>query len=108
MQFEILDTKVKLEEIKGSENFSLIFKHNTTCPISKSVKRRLEEDGGKLPKEILVYMLDLLTYRDISDAIAEDFNVTHELPQVLLIKDGKCIYNQSLHAITVEEILQEF
>ena len=37
-----------------------------------------------------VYLLDLLNYRDLSNQIADDFNVKHESPQLLVIKDGEC------------------
>lgn len=72
----------------------LILKHSTRCSISSMAKNRIElywdnEDG------IEPIYLDLLSYRDISNTLAEIFNVKHESPQVLLIKNGACIYHAS-------------
>jgi len=103
MDFVPLETTEQLSEIKKASGYNVIFKHNTTCPISKSVRRQFEEEADTLPEVSSVYFLDLLTYRDLSDAIADEFNVKHESPQLLLIKDGKCTYNQSLYDISAED-----
>ena len=103
MNFITLQGEDQLTEIKAADGLSIIFKHNTTCPISKGVKRLLEEDGDNLPEDVPVYILDLLSHRSISDRIAEEFNVKHESPQLLLIKDGKCPYHKALYEITVDE-----
>jgi len=62
-------------------------------------------DGDDLPKDISLYFLDLIKYREISAKIANDFQVHHESPQMLLIKDGECILDQSHGQISVEEAL---
>ncbi len=103
MRFLTLEKKEELEEITGAKGTQIIFKHNTTCPISKGVLRSLKEQENVLPPDIHFYILDLLTNRSISDAIAEKYDVEHQSPQLLLIKDGKCIYNESLYDITAEE-----
>ena len=70
-------------------------------------KRRIEKDGDHLPETLPVYFLDLIKHRDISNQIAQDFHVHHESPQLLLIKDGECILDQSHSAISIEEALEE-
>ena len=102
MEFIALETADQLKEIENSADYNVIFKHNVTCPISKGVKQDLEFDEDSLPANTPVYILDLLNHRDLSDAIAKDFNVEHESPQALVIKDGKCVYNCSLYDITGE------
>jgi bacillithiol system protein YtxJ len=82
----------------------LLFKHSTRCSISSMALSRLEtrwKDDEALP----TYYLDLLNYREISNEIAQKFNVEHASPQVLLIKNGVCIYNASHTDISVAEIL---
>ncbi len=54
----------------------------------------------------LSYYLDLLNHRNISDQIALDFGIPHQSPQVLLIKNGKCIYHQSHSGISADKILE--
>lgn len=80
----------------------VIFKHSTRCSTSILAKNRLERE--KAPSDVDFYYLDLLTYRQISNLIAESFNVWHESPQVLVIRDGECIYDESHLGIQMEEI----
>lgn len=102
MEFIPLEEKKQLDEIKTAAGYTVIFKHNTTCPISKNVRRHFELEADELKGVNNVYFLDLLANRDLSDTIAEQFAVPHESPQLLLIKDGKCTYSDSLYDISVE------
>ncbi|HET6256943.1 MAG TPA: bacillithiol system redox-active protein YtxJ [Puia sp.] len=81
----------------------LIFKHSTRCPTSSLVKNRLER--GNQPEAIDFYFLDLISYRPISNKVAETFRVEHESPQVLLIVNGKCVYDESHLGITMAGII---
>ena len=83
----------------------LIFKHSTTCSISKMALSRMER--SEAPENIQFYYLDLLNYCAISNAIAEKFNVYHESPQILLIKNGECIFDESHGGIQMEEIVAQ-
>lgn len=83
----------------------LLFKHSTRCSISSMALSRLEskwKDHDHIP----AYYLDLLNYRDISNEIATLFNVEHASPQVLLIRNGVCIYHNSHNGISASEILE--
>jgi len=82
-----------------------IFKHSTRCSISVMAKSRLERSG--LPEEIQFHYLDLLQYRDISNKIAEQFGVYHQSPQILLIKNGECIFEETHSAISMDEIVEQ-
>jgi bacillithiol system protein YtxJ len=89
--------------IEASHNKThIIFKHSTRCSISSVVKSRLEK--GTLHEDAPFYYLDLLTYRPVSDSIARYFEVTHESPQLLVIKNGKCVYHESHTGISTEEV----
>ena len=94
-----------LEDIteKSKDTPQVIFKHSTRCSISSMAKSRLERSAP--PGHIDFYYLDLIAHRDISSKISDQFNVYHESPQVLLIKDGKCIYDESHSGISMEEII---
>ena len=81
----------ELDKIKEDSFYRIlkfIFKHSTRCSISKMVLSRFESTNNSA--SLSVYLLDLLNYRDLSNQIADDFNVKHESPQLLVIKDGKC------------------
>ncbi|MBS7566519.1 bacillithiol system redox-active protein YtxJ [Mucilaginibacter sp. Bleaf8] len=106
MNWTALDSADQLNEIKQKSGYSLIFKHSTRCSISMMAKRRFELDWEKLPADMPLYFLDLIKHREISNQIAQDFKVHHESPQLLLIKDGDCILDQSHGGISVDETLE--
>ena len=107
MKWIPLESQEQLAEIKSSEQFSLIFKHSTRCSISVMARKRFELDWDALPDNINLYFLDLLRFRDISNTIAEIFDVHHQSPQVLLIKEGECIYEASHGEISAEEAAEQ-
>jgi len=103
--WKTLDTEAGLKSAiaESSEKPVFLFKHSTTCGISLGAKTRLEE--WKIdPKEVNFYYLDLLTYRPISNKIAEVLDVVHQSPQVILLKDGKAIWSTTHHAISAEAV----
>ena len=84
----------------SNEKPALIFKHSTRCSISKMALRNFEREYD-LSDKVTPYFLDLLSNRDISDEIARRFNVVHHSPQLLVIKNGKSIYDVSHDGIDV-------
>lgn len=105
MNWTTLETAEQLSDIKQKPGYSIIFKHSTRCSISMMAKKRFEMDWDMLPEEVPAYFLDLIKYRDISNQIVDVFSVHHESPQLLLIKDGECILDQSHGEISVDETL---
>jgi hypothetical protein len=99
--------------LQESHNFPVvIFKHSTRCATSSVAMSRVERDHQELenfPKvsnfwkvhhnddigEIDFYYLDVLVNRDLSRHIAEYLGITHQSPQLLMIKNGKCVYHAS-------------
>ncbi len=99
-QLEEINHKSLEAQIKGV----LIFKHSTRCSISSMALSRLERNW-KLSNDIIpVYNLNLLQYPSVSLKIAELYHIQHESPQVLIIKNGKCIYTASHSSITAVDI----
>lgn len=104
MDWISLEDELQLKDIieRSEQRPQLIFKHSTRCSVSSMAKNRLMKN--ELPEEVDFYYLDLLKHRNISNKIAADFDVEHQSPQVLLIKNGKCVYTESHSAITMDEI----
>ena len=100
-----LESASQLVEIKQKPGYSIIFKHSTRCSISLMAKRRVEMDKEHLPESVSIYFLDLIKFRDISNQIVQDFHVHHESPQLLVIKNGECVLDQSHSHISIEEAL---
>ena len=102
-----INKESQLSEVKNLSKAKpqLIFKHSSRCSISSMAKSRLER--GAAPEGIDFYFLDLIKHRNLSQKVAETFDVSHESPQVLLIKNGECIYEQSHSGITMDEIIEQ-
>lgn len=102
-----LTDEQQLERLKelSNQKAQVIFKHSTRCAISSMAKSRLERSTA--PDTVDFYFLDLVKYRQLSNKIAEDFAVYHESPQVLLIKNGECIYDESHSGIQMDEITEQ-
>ena len=102
-----LNTEQQLDQIKAASfnKPQLIFKHSTTCSISKMALSRFER--AEAPDTIDFYYLDLLKFRALSNAIAEYFKVPHESPQVILIKNGECTYDESHYGIMMDEVIEQ-
>ncbi len=105
MNWQALNDMEQLESIKAASfnKHQVIFKHSTTCSISRMALDRFERAAA--PENVDFHYLDLLKYRPISAAIAEKFQVFHESPQVLLIKQGECIYDESHYGIMMDELI---
>ena len=80
-----------------------IFKHSTRCSISRMALKQFENEFD-LEGSVTPYFLDLLNHRDISQEIATRFEVYHQSPQLLLIKEGKSIYDASHSDIDALEL----
>lgn len=102
-----LESDTQLEEIKNisKQDSVLIFKHSTRCSISSTALNRLERNWKQV-NNLQTYYLDLIAYRAISNKIATTFDIEHESPQVLLIKNGICVYYASHLAISFDEICE--
>ncbi|WP_175622282.1 bacillithiol system redox-active protein YtxJ [Chryseobacterium schmidteae] len=82
-----------------------IFKHSTSCFISKTVLKNLEKEIETSDEKGAFYFLDLLAFRPISNKIAEDFGIRHESPQLIVFENGKAINNASHQDISLSQIL---
>ena len=105
MQWKFITDLAQISDIQKETGYSLIFKHSTRCSVSMMAKRRFEMDWENLPADVSLYFLDLIKHRDLSNKVAQDFLVYHESPQLLLIKDGECILDQSHGGISVDETM---
>ena len=99
----------QLNEIVDSstDKVVVIFKHSTRCSISRMVLKQFENEFD-LQDKVVPYFLDLLEHRDISNEIATRFEVQHQSPQLIVIKDRKAVYNashESIDAVKLEQFV---
>jgi len=107
MNWKTLDQIDTLEEIKEISGMHpvLIFKHSSRCGVSSMALNRLERDWHEDEmNNMSAYFLDLVRHRGVSNAVAEKFGVQHQSPQVLIIKGGQSVYDNSHMGISYTEI----
>lgn len=98
-----IDQIATIKEQSKSE-VVLLFKHSTRCGISRMVIKQFEKKFTEDMKDLKVYYLDLLNYRSISDEVGYTFQVRHESPQLLIIKNGVAVANASHYDITTIDL----
>lgn len=104
--WKVLETEAQLAAaIEAShEKPVVLFKHSVTCGISAGAKHRLESAWDFDKEELDFYYLDLLAFRPISNKIAEDLGVIHQSPQIIVLRNGKAIFDASHHRINAQII----
>lgn len=107
MNWNHLTNTIQLEEIKKEsyEHPVLIFKHSTRCSISATTLSRFERNwNDQEVGDLKPYYLDLIAYRAVSNDIAQTFEVYHESPQALIIRNGESVFDASHYDITFDEV----
>lgn len=96
-----LNSLDQLEEIKIQSKTEAIgiFKHSTRCGISRGVLRQFENSFDESMSQLKIYYLDLLNFREISNEVGYQFQVIHQSPQLLVIKNEETVAHASHHDI---------
>ena len=105
-----LKEEAEIETIKELSKTTpvMIFKHSTRCATSATALDRLERNWKDAEmNHTTPYYLDLISYRSISNKIQDTFYVQHESPQVLIIKNGRCVYNASHFEINYRDLKEQ-
>ncbi|MGB5420044.1 bacillithiol system redox-active protein YtxJ [Algibacter sp.] len=92
---------------KSSTKTQVIFKHSTRCGISRMVMNQFVEAYGLTERDLDLYYLDLLNYREVSNEVGYKFQILHESPQILVIKNGVVVAHAS-HGTINEVDLNRF
>jgi len=102
-----LESVAQLEEIvKKSKNKSqVIYKHSSTCGISRMVLGMFT-DSFDMETDVDLYFLTIQNHRDVSNTIADKFEVRHESPQLLVIKNGEVVFHTSHGAISEMDFMK--
>lgn len=84
---------------KSKSKTQVVFKHSTRCGISRMVMNQFVEAYQLTENDLDLYYLDLLSYRDVSNEVGYKFQVLHESPQILVVKNGVVVSHASHGAI---------
>jgi len=82
----------------------VIFKHSTRCSISRFALRQWESDCQTESLTVDFFLIDLLNFREVSQQVSERFQINHESPQIIVLKEGKAISHASHQDIQWEEV----
>jgi len=104
-----LNTTAQLNYIaeKSKSKTQIVFKHSTRCGISSMVMRQFKASYALTDEDADLYYLDLLSYREVSNEVGYKFQVFHESPQILIIKNGAVVAHASHGGINTID-LQEY
>lgn len=105
MNWTTLSSIAQLDELAASGKAFAVLKHSTRCSVSSMAKRNLEFDFDTAPAESTIYYLDLIALREISNYIAENWQVVHESPQILVLQGKECLYHASHQDIELKAFL---
>ncbi|MBF8150566.1 bacillithiol system redox-active protein YtxJ [Winogradskyella sp. F6397] len=100
LPWQVLSEVSQLDTIaeKSNSKTQLIFKHSTRCGISSMVMKQFVS-AYDLETNADLYYLDLLNYRDVSSEVGYKFQVMHQSPQLLVIKNGVVVAHASHGAV---------
>jgi len=98
-----------IDQLQGIKKASfdtpqVIYKDSTSCGISARAKSGLQEDWGQITDRAVFHYLDLLSYRSVSNEVANFSGVIHQSPQIIIYHMGEVIADTSHHAISVRYI----
>lgn len=106
MNWITISSEQEVDHIYQSEDYSIIYKHSPRCATSLMAYRQLRSEVSAAAHiEIPIYIVDVIQNRKESMAIANNFGVTHESPQILVVKNGECIYDASHEDISLRDSL---
>jgi bacillithiol system protein YtxJ len=90
--------------VRSQEKPQVIFKYSSQCQVSETILQRLQKNC--CPEHIDFHFLDLIAYNNISQKLSEIFHVSQPSPQIIVIKDGEPIFEESGPEISLEEIIE--
>ncbi len=100
--FSKITTKEALDELLARSNSEpvALFKHSTSCPISATAFREMEDFPGQIA------LLEVQRARELSDQIGQQTGVQHESPQVIILRNGRAVWHASHWKVTAQAVAQ--
>ncbi|MGB0850253.1 MAG: bacillithiol system redox-active protein YtxJ [Bacteroidia bacterium] len=96
-----LDIQAQIKDSKSA----IILKHSNRCSISSMALNRMLSSQAELDESAHVYLIDVVANRALSLKIADDLNINHESPQVIVIKNGEVVHTSSHMGVNPKKVL---
>lgn len=102
-------TEAELDELVESSHSApvLLFKHSNSCSVSARAHGQIDRllaAGLATPFSAAIVVVQ--TARPISNRIAERFELRHETPQAILLRDGQPVWSVSHWDVTESKLAQ--
>ncbi|HYW34841.1 MAG TPA: bacillithiol system redox-active protein YtxJ [Balneolaceae bacterium] len=106
--WNVLTDELEVEKLieASREQPQLIYKHSPTCGICAMTKGRIEQSFNNISNKAGMHFVNVIKARPASNAIEEKLQVRHESPQVLVLRNGECIWHTSHYSIKADTILE--
>ena len=88
-------------------DLAILYKHSPTCGVCLAALQEVEAFMREHP-DADVSAVDVLEQRDLSRDLAARSGIRHESPQILIIRSGITLWNESHYGITAEALAQQF
>jgi monothiol bacilliredoxin len=85
---------------ESKERPVVIFKHSLTCPISGAAYDQMKRFDGE------VALIEVQRARELSNEIENRLGVTHESPQVIILRHGQVVWDASHFTITANAVAE--
>lgn len=109
MNWITINSTEEVEQIYNSSEYAIIYKHSPRCMTSLMAYRQLKSDVNTVPHvDVPLYIVDVVNNRTESMSIANSFKVQHESPQLLVVKNGECVFDASHEDISLRDTLSYF
>jgi bacillithiol system protein YtxJ len=82
----------------------IILKHSERCIVSKTVMKDFIKFYKNNPDKFAYIVVDVIDNRILSNKIADKFNVIHQSPQLLIIKNDVCAFYESHNNINFNDV----
>ncbi len=93
-----IDQLIKIEK-ESIHQPIVIFKHSSRCGVSSMTFRQFENNFNIENDKVKLYFLDLIAFREVSNEVAIRFQVMHQSPQLIVLKNGNTIHHSSHYSI---------
>ncbi|MDQ6479156.1 bacillithiol system redox-active protein YtxJ [Dyadobacter sp. LHD-138] len=106
MTWKTVTTEADVQDLLNTDQYSLIYKHSPRCMTSLMAFRNMKS-GSESDYSIPFHIVDVIQNREVSGLIAKTFAVKHESPQVLIVKNGACVFDISHEDIVLRDIVKK-
>ena len=84
---------------------AVVFKHSPVCSISSHVLREMERFLDDHP-DTAVHLVDVIAHRAFSRELADEVGIAHQSPQVIVLQNGKPVWNASHFDVTAQALAE--